>query len=64
MPSYGDYRKGGPFRAPSMILVPGSPTETPSPSDPTPMSLATTDDDDFQHYSSSVAEERSVNDRD
>ena len=41
MPSYGDYRKGGPFRAPSMILVPGTPTEPPSPSsDPTPMTFS------------------------
>ena len=64
MPSYGDYRIGGPFPAPSMIFVPGSPTESRPASDPSPMSLATTDDDDFQHSSSPVAGERSVSDRD
>ena len=61
MPSYGDYRIGGPFPAPSMILVPGSPTESRPASDPSPMSpQAITDHDDFQHSSSPVAEELSV----
>ena len=40
MPTYEDYRPGGPFPKPSMILMRGSPTATPDDPSETPRSLS------------------------
>ena len=63
LPFYEGYVAGGPFRLPSMILMPGTPTGTPDAADATPrspMSLIA-DDDDLPPSPSPVAGERSVN---
>ena len=46
MPTYEDYRPGGPFPKPSMILMRGSPTATPDDPSETPRSESPIADSD------------------